>query len=149
VAEKMNFDWEEKSIEKLEYEAGFVGGKIFFDNYKGLTFVNLTNQDHTKATFTKILKKEDGDVSKEIQDKNLEIIWRKYNAYKNWPGIYFYKTPPNPLFKKEGELSPIRIKITQISKDKNTGEIKIEKLLPESKKEISLADFENSYGKIL
>jgi len=132
--EKFNLDWEKKDIVELEYEAGYLGGEIFYNNFEqGLTL--LKKQDHTKATFTKILKKEDGDVTREVQDKNLEMIWRKYNAYKNWPGIFFMR-------------GNIRIKIIEMQKESNTNEIKILKLLPESKKEISITDFENSYGSL-
>ena len=137
--EKMNFDWEEKSISELEYEAGFLGGKIFFNKINGYFSLShaagqteiLIKQNHSQATFTKILNKEDGDVTKQIQEKNLELIWRKYNAYKNWPGIYFVHPTQN-----------IRVKITEMTKNQ------ILKLLPESKKEISITDFEKVYGKL-
>lgn len=134
---KMQFDWENKDIEVLEHEAGILGGEIFFENFSTQNSEDLilNKQNHANATFTKILFKEDGNVSKEIQDKNIDLIWRKFNAYKNWPGIYFVR--PH-----------MRVKITAMQKDVNTGEIKILKLLPESKKEISLLDFENSYGSI-
>lgn len=132
AVEKMNFDWEKLNISELETNAGKVGGKLFFENFGKNV---LQKQDHTKATFTKILKKEDGDVTNDLKEKNIELVWRKYNAYKNWPGIFFIR-------------DNIRIKITEIQKNENTGEIKILKLLPESKKEISFSDFENSYGKI-
>jgi methionyl-tRNA formyltransferase len=134
--QKLNFNWERKNISELEYEAGFLGGEIFYKNFKDPKNMSLHKQDHTKATFTKILKKEDGDVTKEVQDRNLEMIWRKHNAYKNWPGVFFIR-------------DNTRIKITEMQKDLATGEIEILKLLPESKKEISFADFENSYGKLL
>lgn len=135
--EKMDFGWENKSISELETEAGFLGGKIFFENFSTQKSQDetLRKQDHTKATFTKILKKEDGDVTNDLKEKNLEIIWRKYNAYKNWPGIFFIR-------------DNIRIKITEMQKDENTHEIIILKLLPESKKEISITDFEKVYGNL-
>jgi methionyl-tRNA formyltransferase len=136
ASEKMQLNWEKKNISELEYEAGYLGGEIFCKNFNSLQNLNLQKQGHTKATFTKILKKEDGDVTEEIQKNNLELIWRKYNAYKNWPGIYFIH-------------DNTRIKITEMHKDATTGEVKILKLLPESKKEITIADFENSYGKFL
>ncbi len=85
-------------------------------------------------------------MSKEIEERNLELIWRKFNAYRDWPGVYFITSPQPPV--KGGLQMPIRVKITEMSKDKNTKEIKILKLLPESKKEISFHDFENSHGKI-
>ncbi len=138
ASEKMNFDWENKSVSTLEYQAGLLGGEVFFKHFdkfeQGL--VMLQKQNHTNATFTKLLKKEDGDVSKEINDRDVEMIWRKHKAYLGWPGVFFIR-------------ENTRIKITEMQKDTVTSEIKILKLLPESKKEISLQDFENSYGKII
>lgn len=140
---KMDFNWEEKTIQELEQEAGFIGGEIFYDNFskkeQGGTLL-LLRQDHDKATFTKILNKEDGDITRDLQDKNLELIWRKFNAYRDWPGVYFFTSYQNQT---------IRVKITEMSKDKISGEVKIEKLLPESKKEISIHDFKKTYGEIL
>ncbi len=124
--EKMDFDWEKTSIENLEMQAGKLGGKIFYENFGNQ---NLKKQNHEVATFTKILKKENGDVTKEVADKNIEMIWRKYNAYSGWPGIYFIK-------------NNLRIKITAMTKTQ------ILKLLPESKKEITLKEFESNHFKI-
>jgi methionyl-tRNA formyltransferase len=153
ASEKMSFDWENLNISELEMNAGFLGGKIFFENFptqKGTHTSTLQKQDHTKATFTKILKKEDGDVTKEIlnikeniyKEENLKLIWQKYNAYKNWPGIYFIRPHLASPSKGEEPAPTMRIKITSMAQHQ------ILKLLPESKKEISITDFENSYGKV-
>lgn len=131
-SEKMNFDFENISIEKLEESAGFLGGKIFYENFPTQ---NLSKQNNTEATFTKILTKEDGNITNDLENKNLELIWRKYLAYKNWPGIFFIK-------------NDLHFKITQMQKNFNTQEIKIIKLIPESKKETSFSDFEKNYGKL-
>jgi methionyl-tRNA formyltransferase len=130
--EEMDLNWEETPISELEYQAGFTGGKIF---YNEIDQQKLTKQDHTQATFTKILSKENGNVTEEIKKQNLDLVWRKYNAYRDWPGIYFI-------------MKNLRVKITKMSKDLNSKKISIEKLLPESKNEIDLDVFEKNYGEI-
>jgi methionyl-tRNA formyltransferase len=86
-------------------------------------------------------------------DNLLNMLFRKYIAFTPWPGIYFTHTylPQNKnidvKLKKE-----IRVKISEmeIIVDANSGakSIKISSLTPQSKKQISLRDFENSFGKI-
>jgi methionyl-tRNA formyltransferase len=44
-------------------------------------------QDHSKATFTNKIEKEDGLI--DIFNESLEQIFRKYNAYYLWPKVYF------------------------------------------------------------
>lgn len=42
-------------------------------------------QNHREATFTKIIKREDGKID---WNKTAEDIYRQYRAYQRWPGIY-------------------------------------------------------------
>ncbi len=75
-------------------------------------------QDHTKATYTKKIEKEDGLINlNEDPYKN----YLKIQAYQGWPSAFFFK-------------DGIRIKITKasFSNDKLT----IEKVVPEGKKEM-------------
>ncbi len=57
-----------------------------------------TPQDHSQATTTKKITKEDGLV--ELSKENVWINYLKYLAYEGWPGVYFFQ---------DGE----RIKITK------------------------------------
>jgi competence CoiA-like predicted nuclease len=95
-----------------------------------------TKQDYTQATKCGKFSKADLDVTKDIQEKNLENIFTKYRAFDK--KIYF--------FFQKGEQS-IRVKITEMNYTGPTG-VEITKVLPESRKEISLSDFENSFGKL-
>lgn len=45
------------------------------------------HQNHQKATYTKILKKSDGEIK---WQEPVEIIERKIRAYNPWPGCYTY-----------------------------------------------------------
>ncbi|QQR50035.1 methionyl-tRNA formyltransferase [Candidatus Nomurabacteria bacterium] len=85
----------------------------------------LTEQDHTKATFTKKIKKEDGLVDLGVELPS--VLWRKYRAYYGWPGIYFM------------DKNNKRVKITDAMYE--DGMFKIQKVIPEGKKEVRYEDF--------
>lgn len=78
-----------------------------------------TPQDHSKATFTKMIQKEDGLI--DLNDDPYKN-YLKIQAYHGWPSAFFFK---------DGK----RIKITQASyKD---GKLTIERVIPEGKSEIN------------
>ena len=88
-------------------------------------------QDHSKATFTKKIIKEDG-----LLDLNAdpEKNWRKIQAYHGWPGTFFF-------VEKNGERT--RVKITDAKF--TDGKLEILKVIPENKKEINFSDFSASF----
>jgi len=68
----------ERGIEKLEYVmTKYLSGKI-----------EPTEQDHSKATTTKLIKKEDALVN--FTKESAEVIERKVRAYNPWPFAYFF-----------------------------------------------------------
>lgn len=84
-------------------------------------------QDHTKATFTKKIEKEDGELS--LTDEPY-ANYLKFCAFEGWPGTYFF-------IEKNGKQ--IRVKITDAE---FTGdEFRILRVIPEGKKEMLYADF--------
>ena len=90
--------------------------------------ISPQDQDHTQATFTKKIAKEDGliDVTQDPYQNFLKI-----QAFSAWPGTYFFT---------ERKGKKIRLKITRASfKD---GALTIEKVIPEGKNEMSYADFQ-------
>jgi methionyl-tRNA formyltransferase len=93
-------------------------------------------QDHDKATFTKMIQKSDG-LLEGIENSESKLgrkEYLKYLAYNPWPGTFFF-------IDKKG--SRIRVKITKASfKD---GEFKIERVIPEGKKEMDWESFRNGY----
>ncbi len=105
---------------------------------------NISNikQNETKANFCKKIKKEDLNITNILQNINLNKEEKLLDIFTKWKAydkkIYFFTKKNN---------QELRIKITEMEIESR--KIKIVKLLPESKKEISLNDFENSYGKIL
>jgi len=84
-------------------------------------------QDHEKATFTKIIEKVDGEISLSDDDfKN----YLKYLAYHEWPKTFFF-------FEHEGKK--LRAIITDASYD--DGKFIIKKIIPEGKNEIDYKVF--------
>ncbi len=85
--------------------------------------IEPTVQDHTQATFTKKMTKENGLINLSLPDRQNYL---KFLAYEGWPGTFFFDT--------DGK----RIKITQVHfADKK---FIIDKVIPEGKKEM---DYKN------
>jgi len=91
--------------------------------------ITETPQDHSRATFTKKIKKEDGlmDISADGYQNFL-----KWNAYRGWPGSYFF-------IEKGGKKIRISIK----DADYRDGEFVVNKVVPEGKKEMTFAEFKS------
>ena len=81
-----------------------------------------------KPTYSRLLRKEEGEVN--WQKDSAELIWRKFRAFYPWPGVYFI-------------LRGKRVKITAL-KFQNR-KLKIEKVIPEGKKEMTFAEFLRGY----
>ncbi len=81
-------------------------------------------QDHSKATYTQKLKKEDGLVH---LDEAPLILYNKFRAYSSWPRIFFFKNNK-------------RVIITDVVLE--DGKFIIKKVLPEGRKEMTWREFE-------
>ncbi len=87
-------------------------------------------QDHSTATYTKMIQKEDGliDLSADPYQNFLKI-----QAYHGWPSAFFFA---------EREGKKIRVKITKASFQNE--KLIIEKVIPEGKKEMDYGVWEAS-----
>lgn len=90
-------------------------------------------QNHDKATFTQKIKKEDSliDLNADPYQNLLKI-----KAFDKWPGTYFFANRNGLPAQADKQ---IRVKITDA--DLEDGELKINKVIPESKKEMLYEDF--------
>lgn len=89
--------------------------------------VKPSEQDHGRATFTKKITKEVGEIR---STDNPELNYRKFLAYQPWPGTYF-------ITERHGKK--IRIIVKEAHLDRDT--FVIERVLPEGRKEMSWGDF--------
>ena len=90
--------------------------------------IKTVPQDQTQATFTKKIKKENGLIN--LSD-NPFFNYRKFLAYQNWPGIYFFV---------ERNGKQVRVIITEAHLADN--QFVIDRVKPEGKKEMPYADFQ-------
>ncbi len=100
------------------------GVDLFVDNLESILNGSILpiEQDHALATYTKKIKKEDG----ELDLKNDEESWNKYRAYFGYPGVYFFDQSENQNKK--------RFKVT--SAEFVDGKFIIKRVIPEGGKEI-------------
>jgi methionyl-tRNA formyltransferase len=82
-----------------------------------------TAQNETEATSCGKFIKQDLDVTDNLKNKNLDLVYKKYKAFNKKFFFFFDKND-----------SPLRVKITSMSKNE------ILKVLPENKKEILVKD---------
>ena len=93
--------------------------------------IKAKEQDHTLATFTKKMTKEDGLIN--LADDSY-LNFRKIQAYSEWPQAYFLI---------EHGSKKIRVKITKASYKDSV--LIIEKVIPEGGKEMTYEDFRRGY----
>ncbi len=112
--------------ELLAHEGGALLAETIYKWVDGE--ITPEEQDHSKATYTKKVSKEDGllDLSGDPRQNYLKIA-----AYIGWPGTYFFAE------KKNG--SKIRVKVADAEFEH--GELRITKVIPEGKKEMAYEDF--------
>ena len=92
--------------------------------------ISPSEQNHEEATYTKIITKEDGEISLSDDPRKNYL---KYLAYSEWPKTYFF-------FEKDGKK--MRAIITEASFE--DGSFVIKKVIPESKNEIEYEAFVTS-----
>ena len=90
--------------------------------------IEPTAQDHAQATFCTKITKEMGEIDL-AGDSHQNLL--KIRAFDGWPGTYFFQ-------EKNG--TKIRVKIIDAELDTD-GSLKILRVIPEGKKEMSYADF--------
>jgi len=74
--------------------------------------ITPVEQDHSLATFTNIIKKEDGKIDWSLSSLN---VYNKYRAYYSWPGVY--------TFYKGLRLKISKCVLDESSTDKKVGEV--------------------------
>jgi len=89
-------------------------------------------QDESEATYTKILKKEDGKIDWARPPEEIE---RKIRAFNPWPGAFTF-------WKKNKKKIMIKILEAEVSKN---NKLIIKKIQPEGKKPMTFEEFKRGY----
>lgn len=125
--------------ERLVDLAAEMLGELFVKYAGNMNGVLTSEQDHSKATYTIKLTKEDGYVElsalRNQLSENSKELFNKFRAYYPWPGIW------TKVRIKNQEL---RIKITKIHLEDE--KIVIKKVQLEGKNEVSFEEFERAYS---
>lgn len=112
--------------ERLGRAGGRILGTILPDWINGK--IRESPQDHAKATYTRLIPKEDGLLN--LEDP-AEINLKKVLAYSTWPGAYmFYK-------KKNGKEIRVIIKDAKVE----NGKFVPTRVIPAGKREMNWQDF--------
>lgn len=125
--ERIINNWPPRGSELTRDLAHFGGALLAEVITEWLNGLKAFPQDHSRATFTKKITKEDGliDLSADPQ-----LNYKKIRAYDEWPGAYFFT---------ERNGKNLRVKITDAKFDHGT--LTILRVVPEGKKEMSYEDF--------
>lgn len=119
---------ENETAPELRTRLGEIGSRLLVDTLPRYVAGELTatEQDDAAMTYAKKMKKEDGDIT---HDDDV-TRWRKYRAYYDWPGTFFFAN-------RYGKT--VRIKVAAAHFE--SGRFVIDSVVPEGKKEMPYADF--------
>lgn len=99
--------------------------------------ITPTPQDESKATYTKIIKKEDGIID---WLKPAEYIERQVRAYDPWPGTYTKFEIRNSKYETKTKI--LKIKKVEITE----GKLKVITVQPEGKKDMPYEAFRRGHN---
>lgn len=118
------------AVTDLEHELAITGTQLLADNLDQYLDGSLKpkEQEHDKATFTKKISKEDGLI--DIETSNQRTSFLKFQAFRGWPGVYFYK-------ERKGKKIRVSVKDARFE----DGKFIITRVTPEGGKEISYEEF--------
>ena len=102
------------------------GGRLLADTMLRITALQAIPQDHEKATFTKKIRKEDGEITFTETPYNTFL---QFCAYHPWPGSFFFA-------EKDGARTRIKIIEARFS----DGIFLPTRVVPEGRKEVAYRD---------
>ena len=146
---KVNIDKKDNYI-SLNNKLSKIGAKLLKNNI--LNYLNnklkSKKQDHSKATFCKMIKKEDGNIN---WNNNAEKIYNQVRAFNPWPSTFTkinnldIKILKVALSNKELKFSKILIEKDKLYIGTNTRALEILKVQIPGKKIIEVKDFLKGY----
>lgn len=132
---KLGRDASKLYYEELRDQLAVLGANLLADNLADYLSGALvpTEQDHSLASFTKKIEKTDGLIDLSADP---ELNFRKIRAFTPWPGAYFF------VNKNDKDLRVV-IKTAHL----DNGELIIDTVVPEGKKEMDWDSFRRGYLK--
>lgn len=113
---------------KLSEDLAHFGGKLLAEIIpEWLNGLEASPQDHTRATFTKKIAKEDGLI--DLSGDPL-LNYKKIMAFDEWPSAYFFT-------ERNGKTIRVRI----VDAEYKNGTLTLLRVVPEGKKEMDYNDF--------
>ena len=130
ILAKQELEFSKINAKELEEKLAELGGQMLVDTIpKWINGeIKAEKQDHSQATFTKKINKEEGFV--DLEKDNPELIYRKFLAFQPWPGIYYFAQKNN---------QKTRVIITDM--EFKNGRLLIKKVKPEGKNEMDYGKF--------
>ncbi len=134
VAQKEILITEWPTYEDYEEMMAREGARLFADTITEFISGNieLIEQDHAAATFTKKIVKDDALLN--LSD-DAYLNFRKIQAFHEWPQAFFFL---------EHRGRQIRVKVTEAVFE--SGQLQILRVIPEGGKEMGYTDFKRGYG---
>lgn len=136
-----------------------LGSKMLLESIPKIISGNrqLKAQDETKASFVRILSKEDGHIK---WNKTADEIERQIRAYENWPESYaFWDAKSLKIIKASVKILPVKSEYpfgkavvspeNELLIATKENYLKVEMLQIEGKKPMTVKDFLNGYPKII
>jgi len=129
-----DFDTWPENKKEVHDTLATLGGEMLVETIEPFIQGKITpqTQDHTQATFTHMIKKEDGKINLSDTDYTTYL---KYLALTPWPGLFFFITKQD---------KQIRVKIESAHFDQETGLV-LDTVIPEGKSSMSFESFKNGY----
>ncbi len=124
-----------------------LGGKLLVETIPPYLSGKITPQpqNHELATFTKLIQKEDGKISWDMPNEQIERMVRAYNP---WPGVW--TTVGEMAVQIDRELKNAKhqnLKLKILSAHLENGTLSLDLIQVEGKKPISFSDFAKGYLK--
>lgn len=143
----------DETAQELHDRLAHLGGKTLLEVIPEYIDGSLKpiEQDHDKATYTKLLKREDGKLDYKI--KTAQELYDQYRGYYPWPGSWFeYNSKRIKVLKAAFSKNEYGKTDLQLADDKlflqtSEGSLELIEVQPEGKKPMSGIDFYNGYVK--
>lgn len=143
TSKKVSFENWPPTFEDMERLLAIAGAEILADSIPAFISgsIELIEQNHDEATFTKKITKEDGLIDPFSTDpQTLRLAFLKIHAFEGWPGAYFFierKGKKIRVLAKEAEYENGALGSPDI--------LTLTRVVPEGGKEMSFDDFQKGF----